>query len=140
MADIRKIKLPNGNTYDIVPNLKPVVDDFITTQRSLIANTWNDTTFSGGEYTLKSGGYIAIGYARMTHSGAASRVIELTNSSNSRLSLACSARTSGSGEGTVNFIGFFRLRSTISTWKLRCQCGTNGTLTESGIQIFKIGD
>lgn len=138
MADIRKIKLPNGNTYDIVPNLKPVVDDFSTSQRSLTANTWNDTTFS--DYTLKSGGYIAIGYARMTHSGAASRVIELTNSSNSRLSLACSARTSGSGEGTVNFIGFFRLTSTISTWKLRCQCGTTGTLMESGIQIFKIGE
>lgn len=136
MADIRKIKLPNGNTYDIVPNMSPVVDDFVTTQRSLSTNTWNDTIFS---HTLKPGGYIAIGYARMTHTGAASRIIELTNNSGARLSLACSARTSGSGEGTVNFIGYFELSSTVSTWKLRCQCGTNGTLKESGIQIFKIG-
>ena len=120
--------------------MSPVVDDFVTTQRSLTANTWNDTTFSGGESTLQPGGYIAIGYARMTHSGAASRLIELTNNSNARLSLACSARTSGSGEGTVNFIGFFNLTSTLSKWKLRCQCGTTGTLKESGIQIFKIGE
>jgi len=139
MADIRKIKLPNGNTYDIVPNLLPVLDNFTTPQSNMSANVWSDTTFGSG-YTLQPGGYIAIGYARMTHSGAASRAIELTNSSNARLSLACSARTSGSGEGTVNFIGYFHLSSKLTTFKLRSQCGTTGTLKELGLQIFKIGE
>jgi hypothetical protein len=139
MADIRKIKLPNGNTYDIVPNLKPFVHDWAAIPMRLQANKWHDETL---DKDITPGTYLVSAYARMEHSGAASRVIELTNSNGSRISYSTSARTSGSGNGTVDFCTVIYVTSTIANPKLRIQCGTDttGTYVEYEISMLKIGE
>ena len=137
MADIRKIKLPDGNTYNLVPNMSLTYGSFGSSSVSLSSNVWKNVyTIS----TVKTGLYLCAGYARMTHTGAASRECEITDSSGTRLDISCSTRNSGSGEGTASFCGFIDVNNSLNNVKFNVRCGTTGTLTEWEIRLVRIGD